>query len=127
MPARTPMTVARYVAALAPERRALFTAIRKILRRDKRLRESMAVNPSGDIVMYTHGERPVFALVERKDGVRLYALGLPLIRPVLETYGPKFGKLRQGVYGFRFREISDLDPALLADFVRAIGALGARE
>lgn len=123
MPTRTPMTVAHYIAALAPERRAIFTAIRKLLRQDKRLRESMAVNPSGDIVLYTHGERPAFGLVARKDGVRLYALGLPLIRPVLEKYGPKFGKLRLGVYGFRFRQIGDLDPALLADFVHAIGRL----
>src|SRR5262245_28044203 len=91
-------TVAQYVARLEPDRRAIMTAIRKTLRRRKTFREVMAINPSGDIVMFQDHERYVFGLADRKDGVCLYALGLPLIRPVLKVYGPRFGKRRVGVY-----------------------------
>jgi len=83
----------------------------------------MAVNPSGDIVMYVDQERYVFGLADRKDGVCLYALGLPRIRPVLEEYGPKFGKRRLGVYGFRFRHLDEIDQPLLEAFVDEIGKL----
>ena len=117
------MSVAQYFAGIAPERRAIAMAIRKILRHRKTLREVMAVNPSGDIVMYMDQERYAFGLVDRKDGVRLYALGLPLIRPVLEKYGPKFGKLRVGVYCFRFRRLDEIDEPLLKQFVQDIGKL----
>jgi hypothetical protein len=117
------MTVAQYIASLPPERRAMMSAIRKVLRRHKPLREAMAVNPSGDIVMYSDQERHVFGLVDRADGVRLYALGLPLIRPVLKKYGPKFGKRLVGVYSFRFRQLDEIDLPLLEDFVRDIGRL----
>jgi len=117
------MTVAQYFAKLAPDRRAMVMAVRKILRRRKTLREVMAVNPSGDIVMYEDQERYVFGLVDRKDGVCLYALGVPLIRPVLEKHGPKFGKRRVGVYCFRFRHLDEIDQPLLEDLVEDIGKL----
>jgi hypothetical protein len=123
MSTRPTMSVAQYFAELAPDRRATVMAIRKILRHRKSLREVMAVNPSGDIVMYMDQERYAFGLVDRKDGVHLYALGLPLIRPVLEKYGPKFGKRRVGVYGFRFRHFDEIDQPLLEDFVEEIGKL----
>ncbi len=123
MTTRPTTSVAQYVARLAPDRRAIMLAIRKMLRHLKTLREVMAVNPSGDIVMYMDQERYVFGLVDRKDGVRLYALGLPLIRPVLKKYGPKFGKLRVGVYCFRFRHLDEIDQPLLEQFVRDIGKL----
>ena len=125
MNTRASMSVAQYFASLAPDRRAMAIAIRKILLHSKTLREEMAVNPSGDIVMYADQGRHVFGLVDRKDGVRLYALGLPLIRPVLKKYGPKFGKLRVGVYCFRFRRLDEIDQPLLKDFVREIGNLSA--
>ena len=120
---RPTMSVAQYFARLAPDRRAMAMAIRKILRHRKTLREVMAVNPSGDIVMYEDQERYVFGLVDRKDGVCLYALGLPLIRPVLEKHGPKFGKRRVGVYCFRFRHLDEIDQPLLEDLVEDIGKL----
>ena len=117
------MTVAQYFAGLAPDRRAIVMAVRKILRHRKTLREVMAVNPSGNIVMYEDQERYVFGLVDRRDGVCLYALGLPLIRPVLEKYGPKFGKRRVGVYCFRFRDLDEIDQPLLEALVEDIGKL----
>jgi hypothetical protein len=123
MTTRPTKSVAQYVARLAPDRRAILMTIRKILRQSKALREVMAVNPSGDIIMYVNHERYVYGLVDRKDGVRLYALGLPLIRPVLKTYGPKFGKLRVGVYCFRFRHLEELDQPLLRHLVQEIGKL----
>lgn len=123
MAKRPTTSVAHYVAGLAPDRRAVMMAIRKILLRHKTLREEMAVNPSGDIVMYLDQERYAFGLVDRKDGVVLSALGLPLIRPVLKEFGPKFGKLRVGVYGFRFRHLDELDQPLLEQLVQEIGKL----
>jgi len=71
--------------------------VRKILRQSKTLREEMAVKPSGDIVMHMDQEWYVHGLVDRTDGVRLHALGLPLIRPVLKLHGPGFGNRRVGV------------------------------
>src|SRR5262245_37885782 len=123
MTTRPTKSVAQYVAGLTPDRRAILTAIRKTLRQCKTLQEEMGVNPSGDIVMYKDQKRYVFGLVDRKDGVRLCALGLPLIRPVLEKYGPKFGKLRVGVYCFRFKQLDEIDQPLLEEFVEAIGEL----
>ncbi len=127
MTTRPTMSVARYIAGLAPDRRAILMAIRKLLRQRKTLREEMAVNPSGDIVMYADQERYVYGLVDRKDGVRLYALGLPLIRPVLQKYGPKFGKRRVGVYCFRFRTLEEIDRPLLEQFLQDIGKLSGRK
>jgi hypothetical protein len=114
------MSVAQYIARLEPDRRAMIRAIRKILRHHKSLREVMAVNPSGDIVMYMDQERYAFGLVDRKDGLRLYALGLPLIRPVLKKYGSRFGKLRVGVYCYRFRSLDEIDQPLIEQFVQDI-------
>jgi len=125
MTKRPTMTVVQYFAGLAPDRRAMAMAIRKILRHRKTLREVMAVNPSGDIVMYEDHERYVFGLADRKDGVCLYALGLPLIRPVLEKHGPKFGKRRVGVYCFRFRQLDEIEPPLLEALVEDIGKLSS--
>jgi hypothetical protein len=120
---RPTMTVARYVAALSPDRRAIVVALRQLLRRHRRLREEMAVNPTGDIVMYRDGDRFAFGLADRKDGVGLYALGLPRIRPVLEEYGPRFGRLLVGVYCVRFRHLDELDAPLLGNFIRDLLAI----